>query len=120
MNVVYPLFVLLDDRKNMLAIESPDRILYHLEAIDIENQEFLFWDATGRPIEVKVLKNTVFSVLPCIRPLSLREALASYLKTVGLPVTISEGLPTEAWTRIQEELRKRPKKSSWFTKIIAR
>lgn len=31
----------------MLLIERPDRLLYHLEAIDIENDEYLFWDSTG-------------------------------------------------------------------------
>jgi hypothetical protein len=119
MSIAYPLFVLLDDR-NMLVVESPDRILYHLEAIDTENEEYLFWDATGKQMEVKVLENRVSSILPCKPCLSLREAFASYLKTIGLPVALSEGPPMDAWTRIQEELRKHPKKSSWFTKLFAR
>jgi hypothetical protein len=75
MTVVYPLFALLDDR-SMLIIEHCDRILYHLEAIDIENDEYFFWDAAGTP--------------------------------------------TEAWERIQRELRKRHKQPPWVTRLFTR
>ena len=104
----------------MIIIESPDRILYHLEAVDIENDEYLFWDATGRPIEVKVIKNSVSGVLPCMPRLSLHEGFVSYLAALGLPSTLAEGPPLQVWARIQEEMGKRPKKPSWFRNLFAR
>jgi len=37
----FPLYVRLDDGE-VMQIESIERILYHLEAIDIENDEYMF------------------------------------------------------------------------------
>ncbi len=104
----------------MLVIERPDRILYHLEAIDIENDEYLFWDATGVPVKVTILKNKVADVSECAPKLPLRDAFVSYLETLDLPPTLAAGAPTEVWNRIQQELEKRPKKSSWFAKLFTR
>jgi hypothetical protein len=47
MEVQFPLFVFEKDDRSMYLIESPERVFHHLEAIDIENGEYLFWDSTG-------------------------------------------------------------------------
>lgn len=47
----FPLYVCLDDGE-VIRIENSDRILYHIEAIDIENNEYQFWDAAGCPLRV--------------------------------------------------------------------
>lgn len=41
----------------MIRIEESSRILYHLEAIDIENEEYLFWDANGAGVSLKAENN---------------------------------------------------------------
>ena len=40
---LFPLYVRLDDGE-IMRIGEAGRILYHLEAIDIENDEYMFWD----------------------------------------------------------------------------
>jgi hypothetical protein len=38
----------------MRLIENESRILSHLEAIDIEGDEYIFWDANGGGVSVAV------------------------------------------------------------------
>ena len=54
MSVTYPLFAFEKDDKSMRLIENESRILSHLEAIDIENDEYVFWDASGEGVSVAV------------------------------------------------------------------
>jgi hypothetical protein len=54
MNVRFPLFAFEKDDHSMFLIEEPDRLLYHLEWIDIEDQEYIFWDSTGAGVRVTV------------------------------------------------------------------
>jgi len=48
--VSFPLYVFEKDDWSMERVESPDRVLYQMEPIDIENDEYLFWDAKGRSV----------------------------------------------------------------------
>ena len=43
----------------MYLIEKPERLLYHLEAVDIEDDEYVFWDATGAGACVSVAHNVI-------------------------------------------------------------
>ena len=49
----FPLFVQLDDGA-VIQIQNRDKVLYDLEAIDIENDEYLFWDANGNGVKVLI------------------------------------------------------------------
>ena len=117
-NVAYPLFVQLDDGR-MLAIESLDRILYHLEAIDIENNEYSFWDSTERPVRMTVRDKGVVDVSYCASRASLRAAFLSYLDAVKLPRTLAENRPGEILQLIECELKKRPKKKGWLSRLFS-
>jgi len=117
-NVVYPLFAFLDDR-TMLEVENPDRILYHFEAIDIENDEYLFWDFTERPVRISVKKNKVIDISYCDSILSLHDAFLAYVDAANLPRTLVEGKPTEILKRIAEELQKHPKRK-WLSRLFER
>jgi hypothetical protein len=116
-NVVYPLFAFLDDQ-TMLAVENPDRILYHFEATDIENDEYLFWDSTERAVRIGITKNRVIDVSYCDSTLSLRDAFLSYVEAVGLPRALVDGKPVDILVRIKTELGIRPKKRHWLSRVL--
>jgi hypothetical protein len=59
-SVTYPLFVFEKDDKSIRLIENESRILYHLEAIDIENEEYVFWDSSGSGVLVTVTPTRIF------------------------------------------------------------
>jgi hypothetical protein len=117
MSVVYPLFVLLDDR-TMMSIASPDLILYHLEPIDIENEEYGFWDSTGQSFRIETRGGKITEVRPCESNMSLNDAFLAYVDAMSLPRTLVDGEPTEILDRIDHELRARPKKASWLSKLF--
>ena len=59
MSVTYPLFVFEKDDKSIRLIENESQI-HCLEAIDIENEEYVFWDANGAGVSVAVTPTTAF------------------------------------------------------------
>ena len=109
----------------MRLIESYSRIPYHLEAIDIENEEYVFWDANGAGVSVAVTPTTAFktgkleSVKLCSPVFPIQDALKEYAKSLGLPEVVAEGPPMEAWGRIQKELAGRPKKRSFLSRLFS-
>jgi hypothetical protein len=48
----FPLYVFEKDDWSMFLVEREEKLLYHIEPIDFENDEYLFWDAQGRGISV--------------------------------------------------------------------
>jgi hypothetical protein len=121
MIVVYQLFVLLDDR-TMMTINKPADILSYIEGIDIENNEYRFWDSTEKAVRITVeLTNAyylfahwkVVDVFYCESTMTLRDALLTYVDTVKLPRTLVQGNPAEIMERIEES---RPRKKNWLTR----
>lgn len=106
MNVEFPLFVFEKDARSMLLIERPDRILYHLETIDIENDEYLFWDSTGAGARVSVARDAIDQITRCDQSMSLSDAFEAYVQSLGLGVFV-DGPPIEVWRRIQSRIPKR-------------
>jgi hypothetical protein len=120
MGVVYPLFVFVKDEHSMRLIEAADRILGPFEAIDIEYDEYAFWDANSEGVSISVAKNKVVSVDHCAPVFPLQHAFALYVEFLGLPAAIVGGTPIETWNRINAELDKRPKKRSLLSKWFSR
>jgi hypothetical protein len=110
----------------MRQIEEESRILYYLEAIDIEGEEYVFWDANGAGVSVAVTPTTTFrtgklkSVTASPPTFPLGDALKLYGQSIGLPETMTEGQPIEVWNRIQEELGNRPKRRGFLSKLLSR
>jgi hypothetical protein len=67
----------------MCLIETPERVLYHLEAIDIENNEYLFWDSTGVGVCVSVARGGVKQITSCTKTISLLEAFEAYEQSMA-------------------------------------
>jgi len=122
-SVNYPIFVFEKDDKSMCLIEDESKIFHHLEAIDIGNNEYVFWDANGNGVSIAVsvstFKSRLQSVSSCPAAFPIRDAFVSYAKILGLPETVAEGTPTEAWRRIQAELAGRPKKRGFLSKLFS-
>ena len=122
MAVTYPLFVFEKDNQSMRQIEDPSRLHHDLEAIDVANDEYVFWDANGSGVSVAAsvttFKQKIGDVTSCVAPFPLRDAFRLYAKTVGLPDLDVEGAPSEVWSRIQKEIDARPKKRSLCPKLF--
>jgi len=64
-SIAYPLFVFDKSDRAMRLIEEPERLFFHLEEIDIENDEYLFWDANGTGVRVRIIKRKSAAVENC-------------------------------------------------------
>jgi hypothetical protein len=49
----------------MYLIETPGRILHRLDTIDIENNEYFFWDSTGAGVRISVTPSAVKRIELC-------------------------------------------------------
>jgi hypothetical protein len=100
---LFPLYVCLDDGE-VIRIEGFDRILYHLEAIDIENDEYMFWDATGHVLKILIQKRKVSGLEKIDNKVTLQQAFEGYagqLAQRGATVDTS-GTPEEIWAKVQK------------------
>ena len=101
----------------MLLVEKPEDLFYHLEEVDIENDEYLFWDANGAGVRVRVLgrKNAAVEQGQTVTP--LRDAFQAYAQSLGLVVDV-EGVPMDVWHRIQNEIGELPKRKTFLKKLF--
>ena len=120
-NVAYPLYVCLDDGE-VIQIESFERILYQLEAIDIENDEYLFWDADGRGLKMLIKKGRVSSFEKTENRITLQQAFERYAKQLSeLGVTVdTSGTPEQIWTRVQSAKENLQRPASFFSRLLGR
>lgn len=112
----FPLYVCLDDEE-VIRIESSDRILYHLEAIDIENNEYQFWDATGRPLKVVITKGRVSGLETAENKVTLPQAVKQYAEHLGVSLDAS-GKPEEIWARLEKAKESLPRRSGVFSRLF--
>ena len=116
MSVEFPIFVFEKDDHSMRLIESEDRILCDLEAIDIENDEYVFWDATGTGVCIRVsvgaFKSKLESVSSCSTTYPIHDAFKLFAETLRLPESATDGEPMKVWRRIQEQFREPSERSA--------
>jgi hypothetical protein len=109
-DVQFPLFVFEKDDRSMYLIEAPEHVLCLLEAIDIGNNEYLFWDSTGASVRISVARGAVEQIAICDQGMSLRQAFSSYAQSHGLHVPSGESA-TDTWRSLQSQLP--PRKTFW-------
>ena len=111
MSVHFPIFAFENDDRSIRLIEEESGILYQLEAIDIGNHEYVFWDANGDGVTIAVsvgaFKSSLESVSPSPAAFPIHDAFILYARSLGLPESAVEGTPVEAWRRIQVNLTRR-------------
>jgi len=108
MVVTFPLIVFEKDDRSMRLIEAPDRLLYHLEAVDIEDGEYVFWDASGAGLSVSVENGSVSEIALGKPQMSISDAFKEYSQSYGFEVSLV-GAPLDVWARIQGRLPKKKK-----------
>lgn len=118
-SVSFPLFVFEKDDCSMFVVETPDRILYHMEPIDIENDEFLYWDANGRGVRISISGQQVTGI-DCIGDeMPLAEAFRRHSDAFGLRVDTT-GPFDQVWHRVQEAESRLPRRSGLLSKLFRR
>lgn len=103
----------------MFKIDTFDRILSYIEAIDVENEEYVFWDATGRGVSIAIEKAKISAITLCAASFALSEAFTRYLESMELSRELQSGNPVETWDRIQAELSRRPKRRGWLSRLFS-
>jgi hypothetical protein len=114
----FPLYVRLDDGR-VLRIEAFERILSYLEAIDIENDEYLFWDAVGHGLKVVIKKGRVTGFEQVEHQSTLQQAFEGYAKQLGAAIDTS-GTPEEVWARVDSVKQSLPRSRSLFSRLFGR
>lgn len=115
-NFEFPLYVCLDDG-TIITIESPERILYHLEAVDIENDEYLFWDALARPLKVVITKGKVSGLESTEHQITLAQAFEKYAEQLGVTVDVS-GKPEDVCATLRKAEENRPRPPGLFSRLF--
>jgi len=113
MAVQFPLFVFAKDDGHVVLIETPDSVLYHLEPIDIDNNEYLFWDSTGAGVSLSIGRDGICSIAECTNSMSLSDALSAYCASVGVAAP-AEAAPIDIWNHIQSQ---RPPTRNFWTRF---
>ena len=114
----FPLYVRLDDGE-VLQIESIERILYHLEAIDIENDEYMFWEANGHGLKILIEEGRVIGFANAENKITLQQAFDDYVKQVGVDVDTT-GTPEEIWDKAKKAKEKLPNRPSFLSRPFNR
>ena len=120
---LFPLYVRLDDG-TVLQIENENRILYHLEAIDIENDEYMFWDTTGDAFRAHIKKGKLggFEKIN-MNKLTLQQAFEQYtqqLKDCGAAVDTMSGTPEQIWAKVEKAKETLPRRRCFFSRIFGK
>ncbi len=108
--VEFPIFVFEKDDRSMCLVESPERFLYHLEAIDIENGEYLFWDSTGAGVCVSVAGGVIDTVVLCDPAMTLPQAFEAYARAYKLQMPLGQS-SHDTWRSLQSQVP--PRKTLW-------
>lgn len=117
-DVVFPLYGFAKDDRSMWLVESQDRILYHMESIDIANGEYLLWDATGRAVQISVKgKQAIAAYTDC--EMLLAEAFKQYAEAYGLNADTT-GPADEVWHRLKDAETRLPRKRGIFSRLFHR
>lgn len=108
--VKFPLIVFETDDRSMFLIETPERLLHRLEKIDIENNEYVFWDSSGAGVCVSVAHGVKNQIAFCDNAMSVAEAFEAYARSYGLRLPLGES-PLEIWRSLQSQLP--PRRTLW-------
>jgi hypothetical protein len=116
-SVSFPLFAFEKDDCSMFLVEGPDKVLYHMEPIDIENAEYLFWDSNGRGVQISVVGKYVSAIDHAAVEISLSDALKRHSDVFRLLVDTT-GPADEVWRRLKEAEAQLPRKRGLLSRMF--
>jgi hypothetical protein len=99
--VSFPLFVFEKDDYSMFVVETPDKVLDHMEPIDIENGEYLCWDVNGRAVRISISGQRVTGICHGELEIPLAEAFRRYSDVHGLDADTT-GPFDQVWCRLKQ------------------
>ena len=121
-NAAFPVYARLDEG-TVIRLESSERILYHLEAIDIENDEYMFWDANSCGLKVLITKNRVGGFEKAANKITPQQAFEGYadqFAQLGVRVDTT-GTPEEIYARLQKARESVPRPPpGFFSRLFRR
>lgn len=100
----FPLHVFEKDDWSMFLVESADKVLFYIEPIDFENNEYLFWDANGHGVRLTLQRGKLTKLEDADNEISLNEAFGRYSQTLGVTVDTT-GTLAEVWARLQSNVK---------------
>ena len=103
--VSFPLFVFEKDDCLMFLVETPDKVLYHMEPIDIENDEYVCWDSNGNAVQISIQGQRVTGIDHGAAEMPLAEAFKRHSDAFGLDVDTT-GSVDEVWHRLKQALNR--------------
>lgn len=118
-SVSFPLFVFEKGDYSMFVVEKPDKILDHMEPIDIENGEYLCWDANGRPVRISISGQRVTGICYGELEIPLAEAFRRYSDVHGLDVDTT-GPFDQVWRCLKETESRLPRRRGLLSRLLRR
>ena len=118
-SVSFPLFVFEKDDYSMFIVETLDKVLYHMEPIDIENGEYLCWDANGRAVRISISGQRVTGICHGEPEIPLAEAFRRYSEVHGLDVDTT-GPFDQVWCRLKDPASRLPRSRGLLSRLFRR
>jgi len=116
--VSFPLFAFEKDDCSMFLVETPDKVLYHMEPIDIENDEYVFWDASGTAVRISVAGERVTGIEYGAAEMQLTDAFRRHSDAFGLDVDTTGRPSIEVWRRLKEAKSRLPRKRGLLSRLF--
>ncbi len=94
----------------MFLVEMPEDLWCHIEPIDFENDEYLFWDSQGRGVRLALQGGkwnrmaTLTSLDEADNEITLQEAFGRYAQALGATVDTT-GKLADVWARLQSNVK---------------
>lgn len=117
--VLFPLYVFEKDDSSMFRVEHPDRLLYHMETTDIEDEEYYFWDRDGRPVRISAGDGKIRAIEYCEGAMSLQGAFERYTESRDISADTS-GNPSDSWNRIEDAISRLPRRRGFLSGLFKR
>jgi hypothetical protein len=118
-SVSFPLFVFKKGDYSMFGVETPDKILYHMESTDIENGEYLCWDANGRAVRISISDQRVTGICYGELEIPLAEAFSRYSDVHGLDMDTT-GPFDQVWCRLKKTESRLPRSRGLLSRLFRR
>ena len=103
----------------MFVVETPDKVLYHMEPIDIENDEYVYWDAKGNGVRISVQGRMVIGIDRGTAEMPLTDAFKRHSDAFGLDVDTT-GSIDEVWQRLKQAEDCLPRSSGLLSRLFRR
>jgi hypothetical protein len=121
-----PVFVRLKDCGDVVRYDAIEKLQSHFEQIDVENEEYEAWDATGTRLDLSVQESDEWlriDPVPNPQPEQLAEAINEFARLQGVGVDVSllrAGDFSGALKQITSAIQSKRQSRSWWQRFKRR